>query len=389
MEEQKRRTWAEVSLEHLCHNYKALRDQIPSGCKFMGMVKSDAYGHGALPIARKLEELGADYLGVACLDEAIELRQGGISSPILILGGTAPIDLPKLLQHRLAQTVFDLESAKALSQEAVKAGGAITVHIKVDTGMSRLGFFCDEHCMEEAANRIAKVCSLPGLAIEGIFTHFADSDGDEAYTLMQMNRFLTIVDKLGERGCHFPLRHAANSAATLLYPFSHLDMVRPGIALYGHYPGPDMEELCPLLPVMEVRSRITSVKAVSAGTSVSYGRTHTLQEEKTLAVIPIGYGDGFFRSLSNIFSLGIQGKLAPIVGRICMDMCMVDVSDIPEVAPGDEVIIYSRDKQLGQSVEDGAQMLHTISYELLCALSKRIPRIYIDNSSCTTPHHST
>lgn len=377
MEEYKRRTWAEVSLKNLSHNYFALRDELPSNCKFMGMVKSDAYGHGALSIARKLQELGVDYLGVACLDEALELRQGGVTAPILILGGTAPEDAPALLQYQLAQTVFDLNTAKLFSKAAKEAGGEIKIHIKADTGMTRLGFFCDENHMESTASQIAEACALPGLQAEGIFTHFADSDGDEEYTMRQLVLFLSLLDRLEKQGCRFDIRHAANSAATLLYPCSHLDMVRPGLALYGHYPAPNMEELCELLPVMEVKSRVISVKLVPAGTSVSYGRTHVLEEEKALAVIPIGYGDGFFRNFSNTFTVNIHGKRAPIVGRVCMDMCMADVSEITKVSPGDEVIIYGKDINSGQTIEDGAKQVQTISYELLCALSKRIPRIYI------------
>lgn len=376
MDEQKRRTWAEVSLENLSHNYRALRDTLPSTCKFMGMVKSDAYGHGALPVARKLEELGAEYLGVACLDEALELRCGGVTTPILILGGTAPEDASALLEYQLAQTVFDFETAKAFSQKAKLAGKEITIHLKVDTGMSRLGFFCDESSMDVAAGWIAETCSLPSLRAEGIFTHFADSDGDEEYTMRQMVLFLSLLDKLEKKGHRFDVRHIANSAATILYPCTHLDMVRPGLALYGHYPAPDMETLCSLLPVMEVKSRITSVKVVPAGTSVSYGRTRTMKEERSLAVVPIGYGDGFFRGFSNTFTVTIHGKKAPIVGRVCMDMCMVDVTEIPKVSAGDEVIVYGRNIETGQTVEDGAERMNTISYELLCALSKRIPRIY-------------
>jgi len=376
MEEQKRRTWAEVSLQNLSQNYHALREMLSPGCRFMGMVKSDAYGHGALPISRHLEELGADYLGVACLDEAIELREGGITLPILILGGTAAEDLPLLLHYKLAQTIFDTESAEVFSRRAKELGSVLTVHIKVDSGMTRLGFFCDESNATESAGQIADVCALPGLHAEGIFTHFADSDGDEAYTLSQMTRFLTLLDKLEEKACRFAIRHAANSAATMLYPFAHLDMVRPGIALYGHYPEPELEGLCSLLPVMELRSRIAAVRAVPAGVPVSYGRTYTLQRDSRLAVIPIGYGDGFSRGFSNAFTVSIHGIRVPIVGRICMDMCMADVTDLPGLRAGDEVVIYSRDAATGQSVEEGAQLLHTISYELLCALSKRIPRLY-------------
>ncbi len=379
MKEQTRRTWAEVSLPNLTHNYKALRAMIHQDCRLMGMVKSDAYGHGALPISRHLEQLGADYLGVACLDEALELREGGVCLPILILGGTAPEDAALLLRHQLAQTIYDLEQARCFAAQAQSLGGTLTVHLKVDTGMTRLGFFCDEAHEEEALLQLRRVFNLPALHIEGIFTHFADSDGDEAYTKRQMTRFLSLLDKLSAHGCQAPMRHAANSAATLYYPDTHLDMVRPGIALYGHHPAPEREDQCRLLPVMELRSRITAVRPVPAGASVSYGQTAVLQRDSLLAVIPIGYGDGFSRGFSNCFTVSMQGKRVPIVGRVCMDMCMVDVTELPETQPGDEAVIYSYDAKSGQSVELGAAKAHTITYELLCALSKRIPRIYRDN----------
>lgn len=378
MEEQTRRTWAEVSLKHLSHNYHALRAMLPPACRFMGMVKSDAYGHGALPIARCLQDLGADYFGVACLDEALELRYGGVDAPILILGGTAVQDLPLLLAHDLAQTVFDLETARCFSEGALAQGTHLRVHVKVDTGMTRLGFFCGETALLETAKEIQTLCALEGLETEGIFTHFSDSDGDEDYTLLQMQRFLDLLDKLEAADCHFAIRHAANSAATILYPFSHLDMVRPGIALYGHYPGEEMECLCDLRPVMELRSRVTAVRMLPAESYVSYGRTHCLTHDSKLAVVPIGYGDGFSRSFSNRATVSIHGVRVPIVGRVCMDMCMADVTDLPALQVGDEVVIYSRDAAQGATATEAAQWAETISYELLCALSKRIPRRYED-----------
>lgn len=376
METQKRRTWAEISLKNLRHNYQILRGELSPHCKFMGMIKSNAYGHGAVPISRTLEELGAEYLGVACLDEALELRQGGIKTPILVLGATLPEDTKLLLEQQIAQTVFDFETAKAFSREAQAAGTELTIHVKIDTGMSRLGVFAHENMMEETVNTVSKIYELPGLKAEGIFTHFADSDGDEAYTMEQLTLFLAVLDKLGEKGFTFAIRHAANSAATLLYPSTHLDMVRPGLALYGHYPKAGLEEMYDLCPVMEVKSRIASVKTVPEKTTVSYGRTYSLPSEKRLAVIPIGYGDGFSRGFSNQFSVTIRGKRAAILGIVCMDMCIVDVSDIPEAMPGEEAIIYSRERNSGQTVEDGAKLLHTIPYEMLCALSRRIPRVY-------------
>ena len=242
-------------MEKLAHNYHALRQLTPYGTKFMGLVKADAYGHGAVPVAKKLEELGADYLGVACLDEAIELREAGIQAPILILGCTPSFYGKELMQYNITQACYDLSYAKALSAEAQSAGGTITVHIQCDTGMTRLGFLCDEAHMTQSAQEITEAVRLPGLHAEGIFTHFSDSDGSEEYTMMQFNRFLDIIQKVKELGYEFAIRHCANSAATLLYPATYLDMVRPGIVLYGHFPDRTMDPgLCDLVPVLELKS---------------------------------------------------------------------------------------------------------------------------------------
>mgnify|MGYP002291671451 CR=1 FL=1 len=274
------RTWAEVSLDRLAHNYHALRGLTPYGTKFMGLVKADAYGHGAVPIAQKLEELGADYLGVACLAEAVELRQAGVQTPILILGGTPAAYAAELVRYHITQACYDLDYAKALSAQVQETGGTLTVHIQCDTGMSRLGFLCHEDTMEQAAQEIAQAVELPGLHAEGIFTHFSDADGSEEYTMLQFDRFLDILQRVQTLGHTFAIRHCANSAATLLYPATYLDMVRPGIALYGHFPDGNMDPaLCDLQPVMEVKSRVVTVRTVPAGTPVSYGRTNVLQRQ--------------------------------------------------------------------------------------------------------------
>lgn len=378
MQAQMKRTWAEVSMEKLAHNYHALRNLTPYGTKFMGLVKADAYGHGALPVAKKLEELGADYLGVACLDEAIELREGGIQAPILILGCTPSIYAEELVKYHITQACYDLDYAKALSQGAQKAGGTITVHIQCDTGMTRLGFLCNEEHIAQSAQEIAQAVKLPGLKAEGIFTHFSDSDGSEEYTMLQFGRFLDIIGRVKDLGYEFAIRHCANSAATLLYPATYLDMIRPGIVLYGHFPDINMDPgLCDLVPVLELKSRVATVREVPAGTPVSYGRTNTLQRDSRLAVIPIGYGDGYCRGFSNQITVLLNGQKAPVTGRICMDMCMVDVTDLPEVKEGDVAIVYGGDEKDDQPVEAGAKIMNTISYELLCVLTKRIPRIYL------------
>ncbi len=379
MDAQMKRTWAEVDFDKLAHNYHALRGLAPAGTKYLGLVKADAYGHGAVPVAKKLEELGADYLGVACLDEAIEIREAGVKTPILILGCTSSIYAAELVKYNITQACYDLEYAKELSAGAQKAGGTITVHIQCDTGMTRLGFMCHEDTMEKSASEIIEAVKLPGLKAEGIFTHFSDSDGSEEYTMLQFGRFQDIIQRVRDLGYEFEIRHCANSAATLLYPATYLDMIRPGIVQFGHFPDAKMDHaLCDLVPVLELKSRVATVRDVPANTPVSYGRTNTLTRPSRLAVIPVGYGDGFCRGFSNKLTVLINGKKLPIVGRICMDMCMVDVTDAPDVKEGDVAILYGSDGTNDQPVEAGAEIMNTISYELLCVLTKRIPRIYLN-----------
>lgn len=379
MDAQMKRTWAEVDFDKLAHNYHALRGLAPAGTKYLGLVKADAYGHGAVPVAKKLEELGADYLGVACLDEAIEVREAGVKTPILILGCTSSIYAAELVKYNITQACYDLEYAKELSAGAQKAGGTITVHIQCDTGMTRLGFMCHEDTMEKSASEIIEAVKLPGLKVEGIFTHFSDSDGSEEYTMLQFGRFQDIIQRVRDLGYEFEIRHCANSAATLLYPATYLDMIRPGIVQFGHFPDAKMDHaLCDLVPVLELKSRVATVRDVPANTPVSYGRTNTLTRPSRLAVIPVGYGDGFCRGFSNKLTVLINGKKLPIVGRICMDMCMVDVTDAPDVKEGDVAILYGSDGTSDQPVEAGAEIMNTISYELLCVLTKRIPRIYLN-----------
>ena len=373
MEPTQTRTWAEISLSNLEHNYRALRAMLPAGCRFLGVVKADAYGHGAIPVARRLEKLGAEYLAVACLDEALELRRAGIQTPILILGYTPPERAGELLEWDITQTVYNLETAEALSQRAQKSDKPLKIHVKADTGMSRLGWLCDEAHLGETADTICRVCSLPGLTAEGIFTHFANADGDEDYTMLQFTRFLDLLDTLKARGVTFAIRHCAASAAALRYPCTYLDMVRPGIALYGHYPDPSCEGLDGpgLRPVMTLKTRVASVKTVPAGTPVSYGCTHVLERETTLAALTLGYADGLPRLSSDRWQVELRGHRVPIVGRVCMDMCMVDVAGL-DIAPGDEAEVFGEKVP----VEDLAALAGTIQYELLCAVSPRVRRIY-------------
>lgn len=375
MKQTQMRTWAEIDLHHLEHNYRALRAMLPQNCRFLGVVKANAYGHGAIQVARKLEALGTDYLAVACLREALELRGAGIAGPLLILGDTPPEFTGQLLDQTITQTVSDLETGRALSDAASRTGRKLTVHVKADTGMSRLGFLCDEAHMDACVDQIVALCTLPGLQCEGIFTHFSDSDGSEAYTMLQFTRFLDLLEQLKQRGISFPIRHCANSAAVLNYPCTYLDMVRPGIALYGHYPDPSCEGLDGpgLLPVMTLKSRIASIRELPAGTCVSYGRTHTLTRDSRVAVLPAGYADGLPRLCSDRLCVRIGDSWAPILGRICMDMCILDLTDLPQVNRGEEAVIYGADAP----VERAAAMVGSISYELLTAVSSRVPREYI------------
>ncbi|MCD8331799.1 MAG: alanine racemase [Oscillospiraceae bacterium] len=373
MEEQKKRAWAEIDLGHLEHNYRALRAMLPPGCRFAGLVKANAYGHGAVPVAKKLESLGADYLLVACLDEAVELRRAGLRAPILILGPTPEDFAPELLEYGLTQTVQSLPEAQALSRAAQKAGRGLKIHLKADTGMSRLGFLCQEDTLKRSAQEMAQVAALPGLEAEGVFTHFANADGDEAYSMLQLGRFLALKEELA--GLNIPIWHCAASAATLRFPCAHMDMVRPGIALYGHYPDPALEGLDGpgLLPVMTLKARIAAVRELPAGTCISYGCTYTLNRDSRLAVLPVGYGDGLERLLSNRGEALIAGQRVPILGRVCMDICMVDVTDLPQVEPGQQAILFCPQLPL----EEKAQAVGTIQYELLCGIAPRVPRVYL------------
>ncbi len=374
MEQLEGRTWAEIDLGALEHNYRALRAMLEPGCRFLGVVKANAYGHGAVPVARRLEALGCDYLAVATVDEGAELRESGITLPILVLGHTPADRLERAAALDLTQTIFDLESAGLLSEAAGKLGKKAKIHLKADTGMSRLGLLCDEAHLPETVDTMAAICAKPNLEVEGIFTHFADADGSEAYTMMQFTRFLDLLSALEARGITFAIRHCAASAATLKYPCTHLDMVRPGIALYGHYPDPSCEGLDGpgLAPVMALKTRVAAVRTLPAGTCVSYGRTARLEEETTLAVLPIGYADGLRRSLSNRGDVLLNGTPRPIVGRVCMDMCMVRADET--VRAGDVATLFGAECP----IERYAALSDTIQYELLCAVSPRVPRRYLD-----------
>ena len=373
-----KRTWAEIHLDHLLHNYRTLRARVGNTVKFLGVVKADAYGHGAIEAARLLQTEGADYLAVSSLDEARELRYGGICMPILILGHTPPEQVPQLIANDITQTVSCEEKALQYERVAARLGQTLRVHIKLDTGMSRLGFVCAGEHFASAVESVARTVRLPHLQAEGVFTHFAVSDEPgadaRAYTQQQLALFLRVIEAVEAGGFHFAIRHCANTGAVACYPEAWLDMVRPGLLLYGY--GEFARELG-LLPVMTLKTVVNTIKVYEPGTTISYGRLFETDCVTRVGVLPIGYADGFFRCLSNCYSVMTAYGPAPIRGRICMDMCMVDLTQLPQVQVGDEVEIFGQHAP----IEDMARQAGTIPYELTCAISRRVPRVYCKNGT--------
>ncbi|MEG1658319.1 MAG: alanine racemase [Oscillibacter sp.] len=377
MEKILERTWAEIDLDALAHNYHVLRERAGREAKFLAVVKADAYGHGAVRVARKLETLGAEYLGVSNLEEAQELRLNGVTLPILLLGYT-PAEMTKsLIRYDVTQDVPSLEAARAYSREAVAAGKTLRVHLKLDTGMGRLGFQCDEAHFAASRAEILEVLTLPGLDFEGVFMHFCVADEPEngesrAFTVLQHQRFARMVEEVERQaGMRFAIHHCCNSGGVAYYPEFAWDMCRPGVLLYGAEP---MSKTLGLKPVMTLKAVIGPVKTYGPETSVSYGRTYFTEGERRIGVLPIGYADGLQRVLSNRWAVRTRDGFAPIRGRICMDMCMVDLTELPGISSGDEAEIFG----VGNPIEAMAETAGTITYELLCGVSKRVPRVYLE-----------
>ena len=375
MNDLQKRTWAEINLDNLRHNYESIRAALPENCRFLGVVKADAYGHGAPTVARLLQSCGADYLAVSCLDEALELRDGVITMPILILGHTPHEYTGTLINNDITQTVTCLAKALEYSAEAEKLGKTLKIHIKLDTGMSRLGFHCSGAHFDEGVQNVIDSCRLPGIMPEGVFTHFAVSDdpgeiSSEEYTRAQFALFTSVIDAVRERGgISFPIRHCANSGAVVNFPEMALDMVRPGLLLYGY--GDNTGRLN-LKPCMRLVTTVSTIKIYEPGTCVSYGRRFVTERRTRMGVLGIGYADGLPRLISNKCSFAAGGGYAPQRGNICMDMCMVDLTDLPEVDVGSEVEVFGEHNDINL-LSDAAC---TIPYELLCAVSKRVPRVY-------------
>ena len=372
MRNEDKRTWAEISLANLEHNYHEIRRALPAGTRFMGLCKANAYGHGAVPIAKHLEELGAEYLAVSCYEEAAELRAAGVTAPVLILAPSPSFIAGDIARLPAEQAIGDIGCARAVSRRLGGSGAPLRCHIKLETGMGRTGFnVLSEQEMREAAS----IASLPGLEITGVFTHFAvaDEPGQEAFTREQFRRFNAAVDWLEkETGRSWGIRHCANSGGVVNYREMALDMVRPGLLLYGLYPGAERGGL-DLKPVMTVLTRVSEITEHRAGDTISYGRTFTCERDMRLAVIPVGYADGLPRRLSGVMDVLINGRRAREVGTICMDMCMVDITGMDDVRVGDVVTVFGQ----GLSVDEQAAKAGTISYELLCAVSPRVPRVYV------------
>lgn len=370
-------------------NYRAIRETIGDHVKLCCVVKADAYGHGAVELCRLYHKLGADFFAVSNLDEALEIRDAGIEEPILILGYTPPDRCRDLAHGAIRQAVYSLDYARRLSEECEKSAVEVRIHIKLDTGMSRIGFICQEFPRDNnSIEEIKEACSLPHLVTEGIFTHFAvadDGTDGEAFTNQQYGCFIHTVDELEKRGVRFEIRHCSNSGAIMDYPALRLDMVRAGIILYGYAPSDKIVSDLHLHPAMRLKTLISHIKTVKAGATVSYGRTFTADRDMRIATVPVGYADGFIRAYAKDGYMFVWdktkkfGKNCKIIGRICMDQTMLDVTDFPEAEIGNVVVVFGNGNDGEPTAEDVARWGDTISYEVLCAVSKRVPRLYRTN----------
>ncbi|GAX89198.1 alanine racemase [Effusibacillus lacus] len=369
-----RPTWAEIDLGHIAHNLREFRRILPEQTRIMAVVKADGYGHGAVPVAKQAIAAGAAFLGVATLEEAIELRKAGIDEPILVLGYVPPSAAREILRWNVRQTCFHMEMVEALAQEAVVAGTTARIHVKVDTGMGRLGLQA-----EEAADFVQAAGRLKGIEVEGVYSHFATADElDKAYAERQAARWKEFLSALGNRGIPVPLRHIANSAAAMELPDMAYDMVRIGISMYGLYPSQEVDRSrVNLRQALRLVTRIVHLKTLPRGAGVSYGAAKVEREQAVIATLPIGYADGFSRRLSGKAHVLVRGQRVPIIGRICMDQCMADVTDVEGVSVGDEVVLYGGQGESFISLDEIADLVGSISYEVVCGLGKRVTRKYV------------
>ncbi len=365
-----RPTVAEVDLSAIADNIRAIRARVGNGVRIMPAVKANAYGHGAVEVSKACLGAGADAFCVAILEEAIQLRQAEIKAPILVLGCSTPDCAEDLVKYDVQPTVCDLAFAKTLSAAAEKQGKMVRAHLKVDTGMGRIGV-----CATEAVEMAKSIAALPNLKLQAIFTHFPCADDNSEITREQIFAMGKLRTDLAAVGVKVPLTHLSNSAAILARPEADFDAVRPGIMIYGHYPSPSSPKSVIIREALTLKTRIVFLKECAAGAKISYGGTHTLKRKSKVATIPIGYGDGYSRALTNRGEAAVKDVRVPVIGRVCMDQVMLDVTNVPEVAVGDEVILYGGRYDF-LSASAIAEKLGTISYELLCAIGRRVPRVY-------------
>ncbi len=370
------RVIAEINLDNIAYNMNNIRKKVNKKTKIMAVVKADAYGHGAVEVAKTALYNGADWLGVAIIDEAIELRKNNIFEPILILGHTIEHKLLQVIKYDITQTVFSFEMAKKLSDEATKIKKKVNIHIKIDTGMSRLGFLPTDESIDE----ILAIKNLPYINITGIFTHFATADmKDKTFTKEQFEKYMWVIKKLEEKGINNIIKHISNSGAILDIDEYSLDMVRAGIILYGMYPSNQVLKSIKLKPAMSLKTHISFIKEIEPDVSVSYCRTYFTNKKTKIATIPVGYADGYARILSNRARVLINGEYANIIGNICMDQFMIDITNIQNVKQGDIVTLMGEDNNNHITAEELANLQNTINYEIVCNIGKRIPRVYIKN----------
>lgn len=373
-----RPVWALINLDNLIHNINEIRKNVSKDTMISGVIKADGYGHGAIMIARTILANGIDRLAVATLSEAIELRKNNIKAPILILGYTPGFQANDIISNNITQTIFSYEQAEALSYAAESLGKEAVVHIKIDTGMSRLGF--DNN--KESINTILKISKLTSVRIEGIFSHFALADAeDQSFTKKQYERFDEIVKQLEIEGLEIPIKHISNSAAIINNPECDYDMVRAGLLMYGLYPSEYVNHnRMNLKPVMSLKANISQVRNLEKGVGISYGHSFITEMNSKIGTIPIGYADGYSRLLSNKIYVGVNGKQVKVIGNICMDQCMLDLTGVKDIGMGDEVYLFGDGTHGEPSVDEIAAVLGTINYEIICILSKRVPRAYIKNN---------
>ena len=376
-----KRTWAEISLNAIEHNYNLIRNKVADDTKVCCVIKADGYGHGAVELSQIYEKLGADFFAVSNIDEGIEIRKSGSKLPIVILGYTPVSEAKNLAAYNISQAVFSLEYAKELSEKCVEEDCICKMHIKVDSGMSRIGFMCQEFPRDEySIEEICEACCLPNLEVEGLFTHFCVSDEDaegREFTNKQYENFIHVRDSLKKRGVDISVVHCSNSGAIEDYPETCCDMVRAGIILYGLAPSSKLADRLDLVPAMTLKTVVAFVKEVQKGATISYGRTFTADRKMKIATVPIGYADGFIRQNAKDGYMMVNGKKAKIVGRICMDQTMLDVTDIEDVKTGDEVVVFGTGENGEPTADSLAENTGTINYETVCLVGKRVPRIYI------------